>query len=458
MSLENKTRAHLITTFIKHLEKLIDFDVLSKYNDISYQTTDTGQLNLYTIKECIACTNKNVSQCIESRAIELVNNEVHSSYETHTHFLSTFYVTTGCVISTTSLIGICFNMIGIYLLSIPSNRKTLLNILLLALLGFETIFLVFRILRSLEKHLNKIQPKYLKLFHIFVSCGIRFSLSITILMVIVMARSRFYRVVDEIERKRLLTNKQGLRLSVITNIVPIIIISLVVTIPIPWEIDIEDETRHLIPSDLRLNRYYFVLYFGTLHLGILGALPLCCLLYYNYKLVILIMRNNINLQQNSVVANENTNMIRVLGGIIFSFLFLHSLRLIITLGEFSMLLTSNINNEKWCLKRGYGIPFWLEIALSVNKLLKVLHSSLNVLIYLCLNWKELIEEWPPCAPKFLKNNNNANNNPQRVAVLLGVFNLSTLMAFTVTNKNRQSIKDWKDKTEFELRKCGSEYL
>ena len=119
-------------------------------------------------------------------------------------------MTTGCVISITSMIGIFFNLIGVYLLSVPSNRKTLLNMLLLALLGFETIFLVFRILRSFEKHLNEIQPKHLKLYHICVSCGIRFSLSTTILMVIIMARSRFYGVVENIERKRLFSNNKVL--------------------------------------------------------------------------------------------------------------------------------------------------------------------------------------------------------------------------------------------------------
>ena len=129
MSNKSKILDHLISNFTKHLEILMDSDILSKYSDRFYRPSDTIQSNLYKIKECIACTNKNVSQCIQSRAIELVSNEA-SSFETHTQFLSTFYVTTGCVISITSLIGIFFNLIGVYLLSVPSNRKTLLNILL----------------------------------------------------------------------------------------------------------------------------------------------------------------------------------------------------------------------------------------------------------------------------------------------------------------------------------------
>ena len=125
-----------------------------------------------------------------------------------------------------------------------------------------------------------------------------------------------------------------------------------------------------------------------------------------------------------------------------------------------MLLTSNINNELWCLKRGYGIPLWLEFALSANKLLKVLHSSLNVLLYLYLNSEELIKEWPPCVTKCIRKTDNSTNHQrtQNIAVLFGIFNLSTLMAFTVANNNGQSIRNRQYATEFQLRKVGCEYL
>ena len=460
MPTRNKSRDELIINLSKHLEWLMDFDIISKFYNGSYQLNDTSYSNLLQIKECIACTNKNVSDCILKTATELATTE-EANYEVHSKLLSTFYVTTGYVISITSLIGICLNVLGIYILSIPSNRKTLLNFLLLALLIFETIFLFFRIMRCFEKHLKSLQPNYLKFYHVFVSCGIRFSLSTTILMVIVMARSRFYRVVNNIKRKKLVLDKTELRQSVIINVVPVIIVSLLFTIPIPWEIDIEEGTTVLVPSNLRLDLYYFVLYFGTFHLGVLGLMPLSFLLYYNYKLVVSIKTNKLTFSQNSAIVNANQNMIKVLGGIISSFLLLHALRLIITLGEFTMLLTSNINNEKWCLKRGYGIPLWLEIALSANKLLKVLHSSLNVVIYLYLNSDELVKEWPSCALNCVSRRSNirSHQKPQNsIAVLFGIFNLSTLMAFTLTNNNQQSIQNKQDSNEFQLRKLGSEYL
>ena len=112
--------------------------------------------------------------------------------------------------------------------------------------------------------------------------------------------------------------------------------------------------------------------------------------------------NSQTFEQQTSNVNERQNMIKVLGGITFSFLFLHSLRLTITFGEFFLLLTSHMNNEMWCLQRGYGVPVWLEIATAANKMLKVVHSSANVTLYLYLNWGELVKEWPLYAPNFLK--------------------------------------------------------
>ena len=161
MPTRNKSRDELITNLSKHLEWLMDFDIISKFYNGSYKLNDTSYSNLLQIKECIACSNKNVSDCILETATELATIE-EGNYEVHSKLLSTFYVTTGYVISITSLIGICLNVLGIYILSIPSNRKTLLNFLLLSLLIFETIFLVFRIMRCYEKHLKSLQPNHLK--------------------------------------------------------------------------------------------------------------------------------------------------------------------------------------------------------------------------------------------------------------------------------------------------------
>jgi hypothetical protein len=239
----------------------------------------------------------------------------------------------------------------------------------------------------------------------------------------------------------------------------VIVISGTFTIPIAWEIDFEKEAQILMASDLRLNFYYFVFYFGGLHLIVLGILPLTFLLYYNYRIVGVVKRYSEISEQQATNANEGQNIIRVLGGIIFSFLVMHSLRLIITFGEFFVLLTSYMNNEMWCLQRGYGVPVWLEIATEANKMLKVIHSSINVILYLYLNSRELVKEWPIHAPNCLKRpNNKACSRLDPIAAMFGTFNLSTLILCGIKNNNGLNMRNGQHRCQFQVRKLGTEYL
>ena len=113
----------------------------------------------------------------------------------------------------------------------------------------------------------------------------------------------------------------------------------------------------------------------------------------------------------------------------------------------------------WCLKRGYGVPFWLDIATAANKMLKICHSSVNVVLYLYLNSDELIQEWPVRAPNCLKFiNNRTYHNPRSVSVLFGIFNLSTLMINSIRNDNQQEMINGQPQCQFKIRKAGTEYL
>ena len=188
-------------------------------------------------------------------------------------------------------------------------------------------------------------------------------------------------------------------------------------------------------------------------------IPLSFLLYYNYRIVGVVKRYSEIFEQQTNNGNEKQNMIRVLGGIIFSFLFLHSLRLIITFGEFFMLLTSHMNNEMWCLQRGHGVPVWLEIATEANKMLKVFHSSVNVILYLYLNSTELVKEWPVLTPNCLKpSNNRTGSRPETTAAMFGTFNLSTMILCGITNNNGLNMRNGQHQCQFQVRKAGTEYL
>ena len=66
--------------------------------------------------------------------------------------------------------------------------------------------------------------------------------------------------------------------------IPIVLSSLILTSPVLLEfedapLETDDEDLVVIPSNLRLHPLYSVLYVGVLNLGILGLIPMICLVY-----------------------------------------------------------------------------------------------------------------------------------------------------------------------------------
>ena len=69
---------------------------------------------------------------------------------------------------------------------------------------------------------------------------------------------------------------------------------------------------------------------------------------------------------------------------LISFILLHSLRLITSVGELITILGRNKISDN-DLQHGLGIPKWLQIVMPFNSLCLVIHSSTNYLLYLYLN-------------------------------------------------------------------------
>ena len=79
-------------------------------------------------------------------------------------------------------------------------------------------------------------------------------------------------------------------------------------------------------------------------------------------------------------SNQETDLARVLIGIVITFIFCHSLRIIL---NFIDMITAQ--EECWNVPGKHVIPSWAEIAVSFNKLMLIVNSSANMIIYFCLN-------------------------------------------------------------------------
>ena len=108
---------------------------------------------------------------------------------------------------------------------------------------------------------------------------------------------------------------------------------------------------------------------------------------------------------------------------------------------------------------GYGVPIWLEILVSANTLVKLFHSSLNVILCLYLQSDLLVREWPVCVTMFYKSNNtDSTHDTLRIEHSEIMFNVSAIMLSTVMNNNGQNINTAEQECQFQVRKYGPEYV
>ena len=153
----------------------------------------------------------------------------------------------------------------------------------------------------------------------------------------------------------------------------------------------------LKPTDLRRNPYYSIYYINPATLLVTGIIPLALLTYWNYfiyKKIKLSCRWNAQHSRRSIrrtngqrlrpikMSQEN-EFGKVLIGIVITFICSHSLRVVLNFHE-----AIGTKNTLLCLANGKeGVPFWILMTNELNKLLLVTNSSVNIIIYGCLNSK-----------------------------------------------------------------------
>ena len=143
-------------------------------------------------------------------------------------------------------------------------------------------------------------------------------------------------------------------------------------------------------TDLRRNPYYSIYYINPATLLVTGIIPLALLTYWNYIIYKKIKLSSRWHQQHSRRSIRRTNgqkqeneFAKVLIGIVITFICSHSLRVVLNFHE-----AIGTKNVLLCLANGKrGVPFWSLMTNELNKLLLVTNSSVNIIIYGCLNSK-----------------------------------------------------------------------
>ena len=146
-----------------------------------------------------------------------------------------------------------------------------------------------------------------------------------------------------------------------------------------------EPTIHL--TELFYNRHYNLYYANIATFFVLGILPMSLLIYYNLNIYVRIKSSNVVIgQDNSKSARfkQEKNLSLVMIGIVAVFMICHSLRNIL-----SFYLMIQLNTVQGCHDVGHliALPVWCYILYSVNYLLLAINSSINMIVYCCLNSK-----------------------------------------------------------------------
>ena len=281
---------------------------------------------------------------------------------------------------TTTIVGFVLNMIGIYLLSRRQGLQNIFNIIFMVNLIFDTTYLIFQAIRSVNTHLISSSNPPKATSYILTNSGERFTYIASVLMLIALTHSRYQAATSphEYRQIKLLWSKR--RNQLLKYIFPTMFFASLFTIPVIFEIDteevfsVEGQITEVVPSKLRLNLYYSIFLKGGLNLGILGVLPFCSFLYFTYHIVK-------SLNQRSI---DNHKASKTLIFMIVSFLLLHSFRIVTNIGEVILLFEKN-KISVYDLQHDRGIPEWLEITAILGNICMVMNASVNYLIYHFLN-------------------------------------------------------------------------
>ena len=289
--------------------------------------------------------------------------------------------------------------------------------MLAPILVFDTIYLAFKLMRSLKPYIL-IPDEGLLLYYTIANSGIRFSLTSSTLMMVAIGRVRYHAVKTPILQRTLLFSRKKRMQLLLQYLIPTLILSVTFTYPILFEIDdtssnLKNDNVKLSPSNIRLSPLYSFFVLGILNFVLLGLLPFACLVYFAYKIILYTHKRRVeNRYAPNVVRMMDETMEKVSKScvmIIVVFITLHSLRIVTSVGEFYVLTRKN--KDELALKLGLGVPMWLQALAPISELCTVVNACLNIVVYRYITSSGVLRYFPTCVPSCFHNTETAEISP-----------------------------------------------
>ena len=287
-------------------------------------------------------------------------------------------VVDGYAVTILAAIGIVLNISGVYLLSNGPIGKKVYGLFLSTLFVFDALLLIFEFLRSMDFYfLAFASGENVQIYHTLLNSGIRFSMISSTFMLIAIARFRLNTIRKPLlYNSRLISGKKRL-IYWMRNIIAVICLSTALELgPI------------IITSTMGLTQLSSALYVGVINLGIVGLVPMICLLYLVYQMGVALERKNKRAralrlfqgnQEVQIKVEDKTTSTLVL--LITAFIPLNLIRIILVFSEIYILLDPD-NKQEVIINSGFVRRTWCYIIASLSEFFIVANSTVNVVIHL----------------------------------------------------------------------------
>ena len=431
-------------------------------------------------------TNATNSTCIEA--------DSEAAQELYTHFS---YWTEYVIQSIIGVAGITANTVAIPVLC-SREMNSIFNRLLMFLAIFDNFFIVCQMLEAQRKMTNThtygenefnqvheyVFGYFLYEFHAFVLCC-------SIYITVALALERYRAVWRPVEYHNKIKGVNPWHRVFVSYVLPVVVFSLLFNIPKCFEITFDtyspaaavnhnsstNETledvvniTYAMPTELRLNDVYVVLYANLAKLSVQGIIPFASLSFLNYRIYWVMVRrrqliNRPTPKQPKILETEGASMMKqdargisesssaqrkaneakqafVLFIIVLLYFICHTPRFLINVHEFFNLDILKAGMEGNC----DSFPVWALACTSVSHCLMTLNSSSNFYIYcfMCSTFRDVLRQWVVrfckfcsclCCNKihtfFSRNGNEITSNGKQIATI----GLSTLETHVNSKKD-----------------------
>ena len=269
----------------------------------------------------------------------------------------------GVIGTTIATLGIPINSLTIFILRTKPSLKHVSTGLVCSLLVADTLFLACKIMNNLYWDFNIASLGPL-VGYVLIPLEKTF-LTMTIFITVGIAHQGSAMAKDFEGYERISSHQRSRRLKILSYILPVVVASLVINIPLFFGYQCVDGM--VIDTEVRRNFHFIVLYNNFVRNILTVFAPITLLIFYNWNIYIFIREKYKEIEEwdmDEAVRKQNKMHAKILFIIILMFIICHSPRCFLK------------------FYRGFYEPYWIKVLFSLSRTLITFDKATTGIIYI----------------------------------------------------------------------------